>query len=183
MYPSNVKFVYSAAGLPDDDHHTVIVVNASNPMDEAVDRALILTLSTHYDTVTVVLKTEISTDSMIAAVKRENALLLKKNKDLNSFYGNTDSSWHTSAEYKSGESLEDLKHNNAELIKENKILNYHLYKQDAWKHDARWYKHDKHEDDARPTCSDGDCACESCVAQRAWDESYDANTGVLAQLR
>jgi hypothetical protein len=122
MYPSNVKFVYSSAGLPDDDHHTVIVVNASSPTDEAVDRDLILTLSTHYDTVTVVLKVpEIAS--------------LKKTKILN--------------------------HENDKHYKNDKTYNK------------------TYTDDARPTCSDGDCLCESCVSQRAWDERYDANTGVL----
>jgi hypothetical protein len=173
MYPSNVKFVYSADGLPDDDHHTVIMVNAFSPIDKAIDRALILTLSTHYDTVTVVLKSEIDE---IATLKEQNALLLKENTRLNYFYGHTRSSeWHVSADYNSDldpESIEDLKKKNAVLINENKILNYHLYKHD--KDDKKTYK-----DDARPTCDDGDCSCETCVAQHAWDESYDANTGVL----
>ena len=173
MYPSNVKFVYSAAGLPDDDHHTVIMVNARTPLDKDVDRALILTLSTHYDTVTVVLKTEISADAIaeIASLKEQNALLRKENTRLNYFYGHTRSSeWHVSAEKidSDSESIEDLKKMNAVLINENKILNYHLYK-----HEKKTYK-----DEARPTCDEGDCSCESCVAQRAWDESYDANTGV-----
>lgn len=98
MYPSNVKFVRSGAGLIDNDKHTVMTVDAVTPLDATVDRDLILTLSTHYDTVTVVLKSE-------------------KKK---------------------------------------------IYK-----------------DDARPTCADGDCSCESCVKQREWDENYDSNTGVL----
>ncbi len=174
MYPSNVKFVYSAAGLPDDDNHTVIMVNACSPIDKAIDRALILTLSTHYDTVTVVLKSEIDE---IATLKEQNALLLKENTRLNYFYGYTRSSeWHVSVDYNSDldpESIEDLKKKNAVLINENKILNYHLYKHDK-KDDKKTYK-----DDARPTCDEGNCSCETCVAQRAWDESYDANTGVL----
>ena len=56
MYPSNVKFVYSAAGLVDNEQHTVMTVNAASPLDSSIDRELILTLSTHYDTVTVLLR-------------------------------------------------------------------------------------------------------------------------------
>jgi hypothetical protein len=180
MYPSCVKFVYSADGLPDDEHHTVIVVNACSPLDKSIDRALILTLSTHYDTVTVVLKTEISADSvaMIASLKEQNEALLTENKRLNYFYGHKDSSWH-SGEYKDGESLDDLKQKNAVLIQQNKILNYHLYKHDKPQKIVEPKKTYHYADDARPTCDDGDCSCEACVAQRAWDESYDANTGVL----
>ena len=56
MYPSNVTFASSSAGLIDDDKNTVVVVDAVTPLDAIIDRDLILTLSTHYDTVTVVLK-------------------------------------------------------------------------------------------------------------------------------
>ena len=100
MYPANVKFVTSSDGLIDDDKHTVVVVNAVTPLDATVDRDLILTLSTHYDTVTVVLKTE-----------KKKPIVFK--------------------------------------------------------------------DDARPTCEDGDCTCESCASQRHWDEHYDSNTGTM----
>lgn len=137
MYPSNVKFVYSAAGLVDNEQHTVMMVNAASPLDSTIDRALILTLSTHYDTVTVLLRGDIPDE--VTSLKKRNAELLKDIKMATS----------------------SLKTTNAELLLET----------------GRLYK--TFVDDARPTCADGNCTCETCAGQREWDDKYDTNSGVL----
>lgn len=108
MYPSNVKFVSDSAGLIDNDLHVVVAVDASTPLDASIDRELLLTLSIHYTTVTVVLKKVV-----------EKAVV-------------SDSRAKTFAD-----------------------------------------------DDARPTCDEDDCTCESCVSTREWEENYDSNAGVL----